>query len=638
VTSEAGGWKITASSDRTVQLFELSDPPLRDGGVYFCVARMKTENVVGKACLDIHSLIPHRINALISTGVDRALSGTNDWKTIEVPMFLQPGEKPNLIKINVSFAGSGTVWIKDIELRGRLNSATNENRLEQSSPAANRNLLSDPSFENTPLTQLPDGWRAWLNDGPEFRCEVVAGGHIGQRCLKISGKGTRGVVFANDIKVDRSKRYALKGWAKFEGDKAARAIIKFNYFRGGEFLGVHDLVGATADQPGWHLFEKTDSLDAFPTADHFYAMCHVEGSGTGWFDDLELIAYDRDKLPKDFDARHGRHNQLHGPNSLHRWIGTWETEYVFREFDNSPTETRLAMTTVNERTLGNYFLISHAKAVPVTRKDRKPTPADPPANAAALGGEERLMFLTFDQNLGAFRQWFFSSNGKAFEWRGSWNNELQTLQLRMLPDASNLHSSERFVDDDHIEAMLMFQYVMGQRDAGRWTATRKAFDGKVDVPIAKTHVAAPAELSQLDKFAGEWTVRATYKPSVWNPQQREETITESSQWILGGRFLMTRTFNEQGQLTSTWLATYEPREKSNRFWFFNADGSSGEWRLTWDEASRSFNFRAIDMPSGWTGTGTNRWINDDTFDNEALIKDENGRVLLDSVQARRRKK
>ncbi|MFN0021301.1 MAG: hypothetical protein ACKVP0_23880 [Pirellulaceae bacterium] len=44
------------------------------------------------------------------------------------------------------------------------------------------------------------------------------------------------------------------------------------------------------------------------------------------------------------------------------------------------------------------------------------------------------------------------------------------------------------------------------------------------------------------------------------------------------------------------------------------------------------------MPAGWTGTGFNRWVDDDTFDNQALIKDENGRVLLDSTQEKRRKK
>ncbi len=301
-----------------------------------------------------------------------------------------------------------------------------------SSAVANgTNLLLDPSFENTALTLLPRDWRAWLNDGQEFRCEVVNGGHTGQRCLQISGKGTRGVVFANDIKVDRTKRYSLKGWAKFEGDKDARAIIKFNYFRDGEFLGAHDLVGVTVNQPGWHLLEKTDALDAYPQANHFYAMCHVEGSGTGWFDDLELVAYDRDKLPIDFDSRYGRNNRLSGPHSLDRWVGAWETQYVFRETDNSPNETKLTMNTNSERMLGDYFMVSHSQAKPDSPEIQKSAPADLPTNVSAVAGAEKLLILTFDQNLGAFRQWLFSSNGRAYESRGQWDEHQLTPRERM---------------------------------------------------------------------------------------------------------------------------------------------------------------------------------------------------------------
>jgi hypothetical protein len=100
---------------------------------------------------------------------------------------------------------------------------------------------------------------------------------------------------------------------------------------------------------------------------------------------------------------------------------------------------------------------------------------------------------------------------------------------------------------------------------------------------------------------------------------------------------MTRAFNEKDELTSIWIATWEPTEKSNCLWFFNADGSSGEWRLTWDEGSSGFHGHSIDMPAGRIGTGFNRWVNEDSFDNQALIKDEDGPVLLDSTQQKRRK-
>ena len=66
--------------------------------------------------------------------------------------------------------------------------------------------------------------------------------------------------------------------------------------------------------------------------------------------------------------------------------------------------------------------------------------------------------------------------------------------------------------------------------------------------------------------------------------------------------------------------------------------AGGESRLTWDEASNGFQFRAVDLPDGWSGTGFNRWVDEDTFDNQAVIKDESGRVMLDMTQERRRKK
>ena len=51
-------------------------------------------------------------------GLDTALTGTNDWSSHEIPFFLQAGQRPDLVRINLAFEGSGgTAWIKDIELR-----------------------------------------------------------------------------------------------------------------------------------------------------------------------------------------------------------------------------------------------------------------------------------------------------------------------------------------------------------------------------------------------------------------------------------------------------------------------------------------------------------------------------------------
>jgi hypothetical protein len=208
----------------------------------------------------------------------------------------------------------------------------------------------------------------------------------------------------------------------------------------------------------------------------------------------------------------------------------------------------------------------------------------------------------------------------------------------MLPDASRMISTEQFVDADHVEAAVREQFVMGVRDVERRTAIRMAATGVVDMPTRKNPAAEPAELSQLDRLAGEWTVQVTNKPSVWTPDGGTNALTERNVWVLGGRYLMNRTTDEQGQLTAIWLATYEPAEQSNHFWFFHSNGSTGQWRVTWDDAAKQFDWRAVDLPDAWTGTGSVRQVDADTFHSVGLIKDGEGRVLMDSTQDKRRKK
>ena len=74
------------------------------------------------------------------------------------------------------------------------------------------------------------------------------------------------------------------------------------------YLGVQDLVGVTSNESDWRLFEKTDRADFLSEATLLVPTCHIEGNGTAWFDDLEVIAYDRESLPEDFDEEHGKNN------------------------------------------------------------------------------------------------------------------------------------------------------------------------------------------------------------------------------------------------------------------------------------------------------------------------------------------
>ena len=173
-----------------------------------------------------------------------------------------------------------------------------------------KNLIADPSLEDTSTGSLPPSWSAWLDDGPNFKCEVVEGGVTGKHCLQISGTGTRGVVFCTSVPLDRAKRYTLKGRVRVEGKAGTWAVIKLNYFNSSGWLGVSDRVGVTSGDFDWKFFEKTDMADRYPSATLIVPTCHIEGNGTAWFDDLEVIAYDVETLPADFDAKHGRNNRM----------------------------------------------------------------------------------------------------------------------------------------------------------------------------------------------------------------------------------------------------------------------------------------------------------------------------------------
>jgi hypothetical protein len=77
---------------------------------------MKTEDLKGKAYLEMWCHFPEGAE-FFSKGLHNAVDGTTDWASYEIPFFLEKGQRPDLIKLNVVLEGGGKVWIKDIRLR-----------------------------------------------------------------------------------------------------------------------------------------------------------------------------------------------------------------------------------------------------------------------------------------------------------------------------------------------------------------------------------------------------------------------------------------------------------------------------------------------------------------------------------------
>ncbi|HJQ84262.1 MAG TPA: hypothetical protein VKA21_09320 [Candidatus Binatia bacterium] len=111
-----GGWRVAVPQGGAVRLFEVPQPTGLESTVLTYRARMKSENVAGKAYLEMWVRVPGR-GEFFSRGLAQPLTGTSEWATYEIPFFLsEKGVRADLVKLNVAFEGAGTVWIKDVEL------------------------------------------------------------------------------------------------------------------------------------------------------------------------------------------------------------------------------------------------------------------------------------------------------------------------------------------------------------------------------------------------------------------------------------------------------------------------------------------------------------------------------------------
>lgn len=150
-SNEVADWKFTNESDqpKTIRLFEIVDPDAENCVVTYRL-KMKTKDLQQPAFLEMWARIP-ALGESFSRGLDQKANGTNDWASYETVFFLKPGQRPDLLKLNVVLEGRGTVWVRDVEvLRAPLpqaglsrfwNALLNEER--------NPSALENPNVEPT---------------------------------------------------------------------------------------------------------------------------------------------------------------------------------------------------------------------------------------------------------------------------------------------------------------------------------------------------------------------------------------------------------------------------------------------------------------------------------------------------------
>lgn len=110
----SGSIKFSITEPTVIRLAETGDLDVESATVIY-KARVRTENLQGKAYLEMLCSFPGK-GEFFSRGLDMPLTGTVDWTTLETPFFLNKGENPDNIKLNIVVEGSGIVWVDDVKV------------------------------------------------------------------------------------------------------------------------------------------------------------------------------------------------------------------------------------------------------------------------------------------------------------------------------------------------------------------------------------------------------------------------------------------------------------------------------------------------------------------------------------------
>jgi hypothetical protein len=109
-----GSLRITVTKPTVIRLFEVRDLNVENARLIY-QARVRTENVEGQVYLEMWCHFPGK-GEFFSRGLQAPLTGTTNWTTEETPFFLNKGENPDYVKLNLVINGKGTAWIDDIML------------------------------------------------------------------------------------------------------------------------------------------------------------------------------------------------------------------------------------------------------------------------------------------------------------------------------------------------------------------------------------------------------------------------------------------------------------------------------------------------------------------------------------------
>lgn len=109
-----GSIRIDTDSATVVRLFELSDINIENASLIYR-ARLRSQNLEGRAYLEMYCCFDQS-GEYFARDLQTPIMGTTNWVTEETRFYLERGQNPDRVKLNLVIEGSGTVWIDDIRL------------------------------------------------------------------------------------------------------------------------------------------------------------------------------------------------------------------------------------------------------------------------------------------------------------------------------------------------------------------------------------------------------------------------------------------------------------------------------------------------------------------------------------------
>lgn len=108
-----GSVRISTAWPTTVCLGEVLELGVENAQLIYR-ANVKSEGLKGIAFLEMWVQVGG--GEYFSRGMTSVVTDTMDWKTLQTPFILQPGQNAKKATLNIVINGKGTVWVDDVRL------------------------------------------------------------------------------------------------------------------------------------------------------------------------------------------------------------------------------------------------------------------------------------------------------------------------------------------------------------------------------------------------------------------------------------------------------------------------------------------------------------------------------------------